>query len=148
MPITDNSWTCDIKAKGCLFAAVVSWICKVEGIQISGCRKCYEDWRARAAHSPELAMRCPRCERQAPKRAAATEAAPSRKVAHTPPLGGIIAEALDSAMFREGILIDTRLRVMRRLAAEDPWLNSQQAGQQAGQPALRPAERTETQVRA
>jgi hypothetical protein len=117
--ITEKEWTCDVKLKGCVRQAAASWICKVEGVQISACRFCWEAWKGRAQTDPSLANRCPRCEIRP---VGADRPAAKIRRRNPEPLTGVIAEALELAMYREGILIDTRKRVMLRLGAEAAWL--------------------------
>jgi|HubBroStandDraft_5_1064220.scaffolds.fasta_scaffold00014_73 hypothetical protein len=122
MPITEKAWTCDIRERGCDISAAVSWVCGVEGIQISACKKCWTTWKARVAADSSLGMRCPRCSKIPPR--AAEQALHNYRQTGTEPLQGIIADALDSAMFREGILGDVRKRVLVRLRNEESWLDS------------------------
>jgi hypothetical protein len=123
MTITDKEWTCDIKSKGCQTDAVVTFVCKVEGVQVSGCRPCYDTWRTLAGTSELIAQHCPRCYR-APARVPAAVRGAVPLVRGSDPLTGVIADAIDAAMFREGVLGDVRKKVLVRLANEEPWLNS------------------------
>lgn len=120
MTVTEKSWTCDAKYDGCQTNASISWICGVEGIQISACRPCRAIWQEKVTRDPALQNRCPNCE---PVPIRVKERPRNSKVkAHTQPLTGVIAEALDAAMFREGVLVDTRKKILLRLATDDPWL--------------------------
>lgn len=129
MTVTDKSWTCDVKYEGCETNASISWICVVEGAQISACRSCRAKWQVKVQRDSALQNRCPNCEpvpirvRDNPK--------PSKIKKHTQPLTGVIAEALDAAMFHEGILIDVRNKVLLRLATDSPWMAVSQVNEQA-----------------
>lgn len=118
MKTPDGQFLCDIRYDGCQTDAVQTFLCKVEGIEMAACRPCLTAWRSLAAADPALTPRCPRCAK-IPTRPQLPRLEPVRPQA---PLQGIIAMALDKAMFLEGVLTDTRARVLVRLAADEPWL--------------------------
>lgn len=122
MVSTYSGWYCDVKYDGCKGDAVTSWVCNVEGVQISACAPCKAQWRQRAAQNEDLQIRCPRCAHLAAP--AVLRPVPKRPVRTAEPLTGIIADALENAMFREGIAQDLRKKVLVRLAQEEPWLQS------------------------
>jgi|SRR5271165_5839665 len=115
---TANAWVCDVRFKGCKENASIAWMCAVEGVEVSACDPCLKEWRRMAVADPRLAPRCPRC---------ASTVKPLRPTATSPetdkPLTGIIADALEHAMFAEGVLVNARRKVMLRLARENPWLD-------------------------
>jgi hypothetical protein len=122
---TEDKWLCDIKRPNCTKNATANWMCKVEQVQCSACPTCYAEWRQDVSVHPDLAVRCPRCAQtpDAVKRRA--EASKNREPVKTDrPLEGMIADAIEAAMFREGILVDVRRKVLVRLAREEPWLHS------------------------
>jgi hypothetical protein len=115
---TNDSWKCDVRYDGiCKDDAVVAWLCPVEQVEISACRPCNEAWRNAARTNSYLAQRCPRCAKSEKARVNT-----SPVVVPIKPLTGIVARALENAMFAEGILIDARTRVLKRLAVEEAWL--------------------------
>jgi hypothetical protein len=115
---TGDEWLCDIKYQGlCKRLAVTAWICPVEGVEIAACTPCVQTWRAAASVNTYLATHCPRCAKTG--QPATTVPAPQHS---DRPLTGIVARALESAMLAEGVLIDVRTRVLKRLAVEAEWL--------------------------
>ncbi len=136
MTITDKAWTCDIHNAGCLTNAHTSWTCKVEGIQISACESCWVTWRGLVATDPSLQNRCPKCVKALTRVPAALRIAAGKGGTSVPsatePLRGVIADAIDTAMHKEGVLADVRRKVLLRLATEEPWLNFQLSTPKAG----------------
>jgi len=124
MTFTENEWLCDYKGKKCTGKAVVNWMCKVESVQFSACQACYDEWRSMVVLDQTLNVRCPRCAQTPDAVKRREEARAGRTVVITDsPLQGMFADAFDNAMFREGILIDARRRILVRLAREEAWLN-------------------------
>jgi hypothetical protein len=124
--ITDKSWTCDIHGSKCKVDAWNSWTCKVEGIQISACSSCWADWQTSVRADPALTERCPKCTRAPARVPTALRIADKNGTSVTrakEPLRGVIADAIETAMHKEGVLADVRTRVMFRLATEEPWMN-------------------------
>lgn len=120
---TALEWLCDTPdAPGCQRDANVASMCQVEGREFALCRSCQSLWKNRVSADPAMAVRCPNCLPSYLR----TEAI--RKDNATPPkdrpapLTGSVADALDHAMFMDGILPDVRHRVLCRLAAEAAWL--------------------------
>lgn len=96
----------------------MAWVCPVEGREIAQCAACNAAWRAiAAANGGLLRNRCPLC---AHAEIAVSGAVDPRETTRAvdPVLVGPLAEALDRAMFSEGLLIDVRQRVLRRLGAD------------------------------
>lgn len=119
---TAHGWFCDTRNNeeypGCEQDAAVAWTCTIEGRQIALCGSCDRAWRSRAANDDKLRHRCPLCAYAGI--AVSTGTDPNiTTVPLNPVLAGELAEAIDSAMFSEGLLIDVRKRVLRRLAADE-----------------------------
>jgi len=113
---TQEGWFCDLRFEGCGTDALSAWLCAVEQIEVSACRPCREQWQELARNEPALRVRCPRCADRQIREA-------RRKPQDPGPLTGLVANALDEAMRVEGILVDARIRVLRRLARDAAWLN-------------------------
>lgn len=105
--------------EGCLGTPSVHLSCPTEGRLARLCGACLGVWRSRAALDPVLQQRCPGCE-------SAWETTKSALVVSqpvTPPIPeGPVAAALQHAMLMEGLLVDDRLRILRRLQQEAGWL--------------------------
>jgi hypothetical protein len=93
-------------------------MCPVEGREVALCGPCNAAWRIRAAAEEKLRNRCPLCaSAQISVSAGVNPAETTRPV--LPVLTGDLADALDAAMFQEGLLVDVRRRVLRRLGADE-----------------------------
>lgn len=104
--------------EGCLGTPSVHISCLTEGRQARLCGACLGVWRSRAALDPVLQRRCPGCE-------SAWETTKSALVVSQPVQSlpeGPVAAALVHAMLMEGLLVDDRERILRRLQQEAPWL--------------------------
>jgi len=116
-----SEWLCDTRAEpGCQRNAALTFICPVEGREVSLCLNCDRVWKAFARRSPELGRRCPGC---APiyieQHRIEIEVHQVRiSGADDEVLTGPLADALSAAMRSEGILIDVRRRVLVRLARQ------------------------------
>ena len=114
---TQTGWWCDtrndeLNFPGCEEFAAVAWFCVIEGKEIALCGTCNRTWRARAAVDKNLQNRCPHCASFVGVSGPAPVQSPL-----VPPLSGPLADAIDKAMFTEGLLVDVRKRVLRRLGA-------------------------------
>lgn len=120
---TSQGWWCDTRNNpdfpGCEEHAAISWTCVVEGREIGLCNSCNRAWRERAMLEPELSPRCPLC-----SHVILPVTTPARQPIAGHELTGPIAEAINDAMYREGILVDVRARVLRRLGAQDVMMAS------------------------
>jgi len=116
--VTDSTQPqCDIRFSICEGSAVASWTCEVEGTPVISCRACRAEWMRLAQSYPDLLPRCPRCARGRLGLA-------QRKPANQAPITGLVADAIDEAMRIEGVLINHRIAVLRRLAINAPWLDA------------------------
>lgn len=106
---------CEIRFAGCQGAAIASWLCEVEGTPIISCQACRAEWMRMAGLYPDLKPRCPNCAKNLIKNV--------KKVPQVPPLVGLVADAVDEAMRVEGVLINVRQAVLKRLARDASWLN-------------------------
>jgi hypothetical protein len=114
---TADKFLCDIRFPGCEDNAIRAWLCQVEQIEVAACAPCSAAWQALTREDPDLALRCPSCSKARMNR-------PQAKVPVAGPITGLVADALDEAMRVEGILIQTRQAVLRRIARDAPWLNA------------------------
>jgi hypothetical protein len=83
------------------------------------CQYCYVVWRHKVRDEGNniLANRCPNCADWHPASLPNTQDA-----AASVPLAGAAAQAINTAMWKEGLLEDVRRAVLVRLANEHPWL--------------------------
>lgn len=120
-----NQWLCDTPDEpGCQGNAAVAFICRVEGRQVSLCRNCEAVWKGYARQDSQLSLRCPNC---APSYIARRNASvdmgqvarerEERRITspEQPMLTGPLAEVIDNAMARSGVLVDARHRVLAEL---------------------------------
>jgi hypothetical protein len=143
---TSNEWLCDTIGRddfpGCERKAAVSLSCSVEGRSYALCRPCDTTWKSKAAGNTAMSLRCPLCVHifLAQEAGVPVPQAPARQdpMVHSAPLRGPLAEAIDFAMYQEGLLIDVRGRVLRRLANDPRMANTQLAPEPAKAP-LTPA---------
>jgi len=113
-----QGWWCDLRNEpeehpGCERKATTTFVCVIEGREVALCNNCNRIWRERVKLEPEQANRCPLCSKHA-----IPVTMPARQPALGRALAGPVAEIIDDAMFREGLLVDVRARVLRRLATE------------------------------
>jgi hypothetical protein len=101
----------------CKEAATINVQCKVEGTAIHFCAKHWQEWMSRAAGDANLQAHCPRCAPAYIDRRNAQAFNNSIVIAEEP-ITGPLADSIDHAMHAEGILEPTRLRILRRLAAD------------------------------
>lgn len=114
---TEDGVFCDIGRNTnhpCRKTATYIHSCKIEGSEFSFCKQHELDWKAQTRGRETLQVRCPRC---LPQFLAQTE-----NQIHKPngsslpePITGPLADAIDMAMYREGVLTPTRMNVLRRL---------------------------------
>jgi hypothetical protein len=103
----------------CTLEPSVVWICRIEGREVRHCQPCDAVWKKQANRIPALKQRCPNCAYQY-----FDSRIPPERDFHTgtsdgEPLEGPLANAIDRAMLAEGVLADTRKRVLARLASDD-----------------------------
>ena len=109
---TATEFLCDLRDRpGCQHTAGSTFICKVEGREVALCGNCLRWWREHALANPGLEFRCPNC---APQFLANKETRPANAPAPVL-LTGPIADLIDQSMYRQGILIDIRRRVLADL---------------------------------
>lgn len=110
---------CQVRFDGCQGTPSVRISCRVEGASLMSCGFCHGEWQRRVGidESGKLKDRCPRCATWNQYQTGARAAEPM-----PPPLEGVTANVIDAAMHSEGILLDVRQRVLRRLAKEASWL--------------------------
>jgi hypothetical protein len=118
-----DEWLCDtLTEEGCERNAAVAFFCRIEGMQVALCRPCDTRWKALARSDAGLANRCPKCaSRYIDSRASATAAIQAKNrplPASTEPLQGTLADAIEQAMFAEGLLVNARRRVLQRLSLD------------------------------
>lgn len=113
---TAELFLCDIKFDGCETNAVRAWQCQVEQIEVAACTSCYTAWRALVSDDPDLLPRCPSCAKARINR-------PQARMHISGPITGLVADAIDEAMRIEGILIDKRQAVLKRIGRDASWLN-------------------------
>lgn len=101
----------------CKNAATINVQCRVEGTAIHFCQGCWGDWMRTAAGDENLQAHCPRCAPAYIERRNAQAFNNSIVIAEEPIIGPL-ADAINHAMHAEGILEPTRLRILRRLAAD------------------------------
>lgn len=94
-------------------------MCKVEGKQLDLCSNHRSIWVAQVQMRPELSGHCPNC-------AHLVEIVASKSPRpDTKPLAGPLADALDNAMLRAGVLVDKRQMVLKFLSENnDPYVGS------------------------
>lgn len=117
---------CEIKFSICEGNALSGWMCEVEGTPVISCRACRFEWMRLANANPELKPRCPNCSRGQLK--------DQPRVQEIKPLTGLVAAAMDEAMMREGVLINVRQAVLKRLARDARWLNGWGQAAEEGAP--------------
>jgi hypothetical protein len=117
MTRTADSFICDIRFPDCEINAVRAWLCQVEQTEVAACGSCSAAWQVLVRDDPSLLPRCPSCSKSRINR-------PQASMPLAGPITGLVADALDEAMRIEGILINTRQAVLRRIAREAPWLNA------------------------
>jgi hypothetical protein len=114
---------CQVKGPDCRTIPSQRLYCKTEGRGVLICEDDLKTWRNRVTSSStdtfRLALRCPMCADWAPTGLRNTSPAPT---VVTVTLQGSAAEAIDRAMHQEGLLVDVRQRILRRLANDAPWL--------------------------
>ena len=110
---------CQVKFPGCSSSPDVRITCIVEGASLMSCHSCFRVWQKESAANPGFENRCPRCAGWAGWSGAkpAVERGQAGEL-----LTGPVATALNAAMHAEGLLIDARERVLRRLKQESEWL--------------------------
>lgn len=126
MPRNSNDWLCDTLGRedypGCERKAVIALSCHVEGRQYALCRPCDATWKKKASGNAGVSLRCPLCVHifLATEAGAPVPQAPARQdpMVHSAPLRGPLADVVDYAMYAEGLLIDVRGRVLRRMASD------------------------------
>lgn len=111
---------CQAGFTGCSGERSIRIHCVVEGADMTVCLNCSGKWRMLAIN-PEYKDRCPRCSRH-PR--------PPAPIRQPPPLpgpllSGPVADAIDKAMHQEGLNIDVRERVLRRLHHDASVLESE-----------------------
>jgi hypothetical protein len=111
-----ESEICRAYLRGCTGQPEIRIHCNTEGTDVTVCRNCASVWRANAT-AQGLYDRCPLCATWKPAYAAHREA-PAAQILLT----GAAADAIEHAMHAEGLLLDVRTQVLRRLAKEAPWL--------------------------
>jgi hypothetical protein len=110
---------CAVRGPGCLVVPAGQYTCPTEGSSYLACTACRTSWTQTVLNgSAKLALRCPRCASH--NYGQPTVPAPQR--AAEPVLSGPAGEAIEHALWAEGILRDQSDRVLRRLAREAPWL--------------------------
>lgn len=122
-----NSVLCDTRDRedfpGCTRTANINWFCTVEGRDVSLCNTCNTAWRERARGDENFRLRCPLCIHVYLQSIGADSPFPNAATPvhsmYGPPLTGPIARALDEAMYQEGLLVDVRSKVLRRLGANE-----------------------------
>jgi hypothetical protein len=107
---------CRAKLRGCTGTPEIRIHCNTEGTDVSVCRTCANVWRLNARASG-LYDRCPMCALWKPEYVAHREAPAAPLI-----LTGSAADAIEAAMHAEGLLLDVRTQVLRRLAKDAPWL--------------------------
>lgn len=120
-----NAILCDTPDwPGCQLVAAFSWVCNVEGREVTLCRNCDKMWKDHARTNSSLGVRCPNCAKSAPP-----EALP-RPEGYTDLLGEYMRIAVDRAMHRAGVLIDQRQAVIKLLDTDmSIWAEAEQRGQ-------------------
>lgn len=129
MTRNSNEWLCDTLGRddypGCERHAAISLSCSVEGRSYALCRTCDATWKSEAGGNPQVSLHCPLCVHifLAKEAGVPVPPAPVRTdpMVHSAPLRGPLADAINHAMYQEGLLIDVRGRVLSRLA-NDPRL--------------------------
>ncbi len=115
---TQNEWLCDTPQNpGCETLAFNARLCSVEGSEVALCRPCDARWKEQVRSDRRLQNHCPRC---APRYLASLESLASgsgevRADSEGVPSGPVY-DQVEQAMFAEGVLIDVRRRVLRRLS--------------------------------
>jgi hypothetical protein len=141
---TEDGVFCDI-GKGekhpCRKQATYIHSCKIEGSEFAFCHTHEREWKAQTAHQPNYQVRCPRCLPQFMQQAENQLSRASSGTSLPDPITGALADAIDAAMYREGILTPVRTNVLRRLAATDSsyvraiFRSTQAVKEQIGNPA-------------
>jgi hypothetical protein len=106
---------CEISFSICEGNALAGWTCEVEGMPVISCLACRAEWMRLSSMYPDLRPRCPRC--------AKGQLKDVKKAPKVIPLTGLVADAVDEAMRIEGVLINVRQAVLKRLALQYGWLN-------------------------
>jgi hypothetical protein len=106
---------CEISFSICEGNALAGWTCEVEGMPVIACLACRAEWMRLGAMYPDLKPRCPRC--------AKGQLKDVKKTPKVVALTGLVADAVDEAMRIEGVLINVRQAVLKRLALQYGWLN-------------------------
>jgi hypothetical protein len=117
----NGSRWCDVRKEHMRRAepAVRTITCKVEGRQVDLCGNHSSLWIAKVQARPVLASYCPNCVHLVKIQDDKVPGADTR------PLTGPLADALDNAMMRSGVLIDKRQMTLRFLAEnQDPYVGS------------------------
>jgi hypothetical protein len=118
---TEDGVFCDIRNKktGRVCGNQANYVhpCKIEGSEFAFCKGHEAEWKAQTTNQPNFQVRCPRC---LPQFLASVDARLLRPVSSLPePITGPLADAIDMAMYREGILTPIRMNVLRRLGKND-----------------------------
>jgi hypothetical protein len=117
---------CDIAVKNqrCNKPAINVHSCRVEGTEFAFCKDHDREWKQKTRGKNDQMIRCPRC---LPGFLLANRSDDLDPNNLPKPIAGPLAVAFDEAMFREGILQPSRIKVLQRLAqvaAEDLYLQS------------------------
>lgn len=112
----DGIW-CDYENATCKKIATYVHKCQVEQSEFAFCQNHEKWWKARTHGNHEYQIRCPRClpvylERIRQPSSSVQSILPD-------PISGPIADAIDDAMYRQGVLGPDRTMVLRRLAASE-----------------------------
>jgi hypothetical protein len=112
---------CQVGYVGCQQTPDVRITCIVEGASLMSCHSCHKAWQGQVQSVPGFENRCPRCAEWAGWSGA--KPAVVREVPEQT-LTGPVATALDAAMHAEGLLVDVRQKVLRRLKQDSEWLEA------------------------
>ena len=148
MTRNSNEWLCDTLGRedypGCERKAAVSLSCSVEGRSYALCRPCDATWKEKARGNTAMSLRCPLCVHIFLAQEAGTDVppAPARTdpLVHHAPLRGPLADAIELAMYQEGLLIDVRGRVLARLGNDPRFITPEPAVEKMLEPEEKPHE--------
>jgi hypothetical protein len=115
---TPEQEACQVRSPGCTGIVAQLIFCRIEGRSLPACQYCFVLWRTKVRDegTQVLVNRCPNCADWHPATIAVTD------VAASVPLAGAAAQAINDAMWKEGLLQDVRRKILIRLANEYPWL--------------------------
>lgn len=117
-PYEGQELPCQVRYSNCTAIATTHIYCSVEKRSILSCQYCFVVWRHKVRDEAHHALdvRCPACSDWHPARMGPPAAAASV------PLAGAAAQAINAAMWQQGLTAPDRQGVLEKLHVNADWL--------------------------